>query len=90
MIKTVYMWRREMTDKYFIGVEDCCNGDGICSPQIVYINYLKNGNYLDSFMTIEIDDVDTRSPFKDIEDARLFAQIIVKLLNKVGESCDIE
>ena len=38
---------------------------------------------LDSFIDIYIDDGDTPSPFKDINDAKLFAEIIVKLLEVV-------
>ena len=81
------MWRREMTDnKYTVDIDYTCED----APS-VNINYCNpRGNYLSAFMVIEIDNEDTPSPFKNIEDAKLFAEIIVKLLDKVGESCDIK
>ena len=44
---------------------------------------------LRSFMDIYTDDKDTPSPFKDVDTAKAFAEILVKLL-KVVDKDDIE
>ena len=51
----------------------------------VSICYSDNCTYLNSFLTIWVDDNEAgiSSPFKDIEDVELFADIIIKLLNVV-------
>lgn len=72
--------------KYTIDVDDTLDD----APSVI-INYCNpKGNYLSAFLVVEIDDEDTPSPFREIDDAKLFAQIIVKLLNKIGDNCDIE
>ena len=42
-------------------------------------------SYIKAFMTIFIDDDVIDSPFKKIEDAELFAEIIVKLLKVISD-----
>lgn len=84
---TAHMWRREMTSKYNITVEEKMCRDGCDS---VHINLKPYVNPLDAFVDIYIDENDGTSPFKDIESAKLFAEIIVKLLNVIGDKCDIE
>lgn len=44
--------------------------------------------YLDAFLCVFIDDGYTDSPFKNVEDAKMFAGIIVKLLKVITN--DIE
>lgn len=81
---TAHMWRNTMKNKYHIGIDDVCDVPSVC------INLENTTNYLRAFLIIEVDDEDTPSPFKTVEDAKLFAEIIVKLLNKIGEIDDIE
>lgn len=45
-------------------------------------------NYVSSFLNIFVDSPTTPSPFRDIEDAELFAEIMVKLLKVITN--DIE
>ena len=86
-IMTAHMWRREMISKYNITVgcklcDDCCES--------VHINLKPHTGDLDAFIDIYTDDGDGSSPFRIVEDAKLFAEIIVKLLDAVGDSCDIK
>ena len=87
IMMTALMWRREMTSKYNITVgcklcEDCCES--------VHINLKPHTGDLDAFIDIYTDDGDGTSPFKTVEDAKLFAEIIGKLLDAVGDSYDIK
>ena len=87
IMMTAHMWRREMTSKYNISVgcklcDDCCES--------VHINLKPFTGDLVAFIDIYTDDGDGTSPFKTVEDAKLFAEIIVKLLDAVGDSCDIK
>lgn len=53
----------------------------------VHILLPHRSSSLDAFIDIYIDDEDTNdSIFKDIEDARIFAEIIVKLLDSIKKS----
>ena len=45
---------------------------------------LSDGNYLDGFIDIWTDDGEVESPFRDMDTARTFAEIIVKLLEQVS------
>lgn len=76
MTDSAVMWRKRMID-FRISVEDdavsICKGD--C-------------DFLSGFIDIFVDEPDTPSPFKNIEDAELFAEIIVKLLKVISN--DIE
>ena len=74
-IDIAVIWRIKMNDYQ------------VCSDEkngIVNISIGKC-NYLDSFLSIFVDDEneDIVSPFKDIEDAEVFAEIVVKLLKVV-------
>lgn len=72
---TAHMWRREMTNKYYIFEDE--DGD-------VHISLKKEDNYLKAFMSLWIhEDEDMPSIFKSSEDAKLFAEIIVKLLEQI-------
>ena len=84
---TAHMWRREMTSKYNITVGCKLCEDGCES---VHINLKPYTGDLDAFIDIYTDDGDGSSPFKTVDDAKLFAEIIVKLLNTIGETDDIE
>lgn len=44
----------------------------------------KDKDYLESFIDIWVDDDDLDSPFKSVDDAVLFAEMIVKLLKVVS------
>ena len=76
-----------MTNKYNISVGYRLCGDGCDS---VHINLKPHTGELDAFIDIYTDDGNGTSPFKTVDDAKLFAEIIVKLLDAVGDSCDIE
>ena len=56
----------------------------------VHINMKPYTGQLKAFIDIYVDEEDNSSPFKTVEDAKLFAEIIVKLLNTIGDNCDIE
>ena len=83
IMMTVHMWRREMTSKYNISVGCKLCEDGCDS---VHINLKPHTGDLDAFIDIYTDDGDNTSPFKTVEDAKLFAEIIVKLLDVVGDA----
>lgn len=87
IMMTALMWRREMTSKYNISVgcklcDDCCES--------VHINLKPYTGDLDAFIDIYTDDGNNTSPFKTVDDAKLFAEIIVKLLDAVGDNDDIK
>ena len=87
IMMTALMWRREMTSKYNISV-----GCRICEDgcESVHINLKPHTGDLDAFIDIYTDDGDSTSPFKTVDDAKLFAEIIVKLLDVIGDNDDIE
>ena len=71
-----HIWRGKMGNKYSIS-ED--KGEGVISIS------LYNGKYLDGFIDIWVDDGDVvESPFENMDTARTFAEIIVKLLEQVS------
>lgn len=76
MTDTAPIWREKMIDYNICLDDDCVN---------ISVN---DCNYVSSFMNIFIDSNITPSPFKDIEDAELFAEIMVKLLKVISN--DIE
>lgn len=84
---TAHMWRNTMTSKYNISVGCVLCDDGCDS---VHINLKPYINDVTAFIDIYIDDGDNTSPFKTVDDAKLFAEIIVKLLDVIGETDDIE
>ena len=69
-----------MTSKY--NISDLNNS--------VHINVKPYTGQLKAFIDIYVDEGDNSSPFKTVEDAELFAEIIVKLLDTIGEIDDIE
>lgn len=77
MMTSAVMWRGKMTEYNIIvggvGVSICKDCD----------------DELGSFIDIYTDDKDFPSPFEDVKTAKLFAEIIVKLL-KVVDKDDIE
>lgn len=75
-MNTVPMWREKMTNEYKVSVAD----DG------VFIHL--NSEDEDSFIDIYIDWYDIPSPFKTIDDAKIFAEAIVKLLKSVDVMVD--
>ena len=71
-----HIWRGKMGNKYSIS-ED--RGEGVISIS------LYDGKYLDGFIDIWVDDGDVvESPFENMDTARTFAEIIVKLLEQVS------
>ena len=82
-IMTAHMWRREMISKYNITVGCKLCEDGCES---VHINLNPHTGDLEAFIDIYTDDGDGTSPFKTVDDAKLFAEIIVKLLDAVGDA----
>lgn len=62
-----------MKNKYYI-IDD---GDS------VHISLKDDEECLNAFIDIYIDGIDISSPLKNTEDARLFAEIIVKLLEQI-------
>ena len=76
-----------MTSKYNISVGCRLCGDGCDS---VHINLKPYTGDLDAFIDIYTDDGNGISPFKTVDDAKLFTEIIVKLLDVIGDNCDIE
>ena len=74
-MNTAHTWRGKMANKYCIS-EDKREG-------VVSIS-LSDGNYLDGFIDIWIDDGEVESPFENMDTARTFAEIIVKLLEQVS------
>ena len=87
IMMTALMWRGEMTSKYNISVGCKLCEDGCES---VHINLNPFTGDLVAFIDIYTDDGDGTSPFENVEDAKLFAEVIVKLLDAVGDSCDIK
>ena len=59
----------------------------ICRDEDIVSISVGKCNYLNSFLSIFVDDKDSgiKSPFENIEDAELFAEIIVKLLKVVSK-----
>lgn len=45
---------------------------------------LSNDNYLDGFIDIWTDDGEVESPFENMDTAKTFAEILVKLLEQVS------
>ena len=71
-----HIWRGKMGNKYSIS-ED--RGEGVISIS------LYDGKYLDGFIDIWVDDGDVvESPFENMDTARAFAEIIVKLLEQIS------
>ena len=64
-----------MANKY------CISEDNV--DRVVSIS-LSSDKYTDGFIDIWTDDGEVESPFKDMETARMFAEIIVKLLEQVS------
>ena len=85
IMMTALMWRGEMTSKYNISV-GCTFCDNGCDSDSVHINLNPFTGDLDAFIDIYTDDGDDSSPFKTVDDAKLFAEIIVKLLDAVGDA----
>ena len=73
MTDTALMWRREMA-KYEI-----CSDDAS-----VNVSY-GDCDYVSSFLNVFVDSKTTPSPFKNIDDAELFAEIMVKLLKVISD-----
>ena len=63
-----------MKNKYTITVDD------VCGSTSIDITDGECGNYLDAFISIFLDDEVTSSPFKTVEEAKLFAEFIVMML----------
>ena len=61
------------------------NEYNLCSDDTNVNISMGNCNYSSSFLTIFIDSNTTPSPFKNVEDARLFAEIMVKLLKVITD-----
>lgn len=59
----------------------------ICKDEDIVSISVGKCSYLNSFLSIFVDDEDSciKSPFENIEDAELFAEIIVKLLKVVSK-----
>lgn len=77
---TALIWRGKMSrNKYSVKRDD---------EKSVSICYCTDScNYLNSFLTIWCDDntSNINSPFENIDDAEIFAEIIVKLLKVVSK-----
>ena len=71
------IWRKGMTEYEIIPDSSSVSICKDCDESVM------------AFIDIYTDDEDTPSPFKDIETAKAFAEIIVKLL-KVVDNSDIE
>lgn len=76
MTDTALMWREKM------------NEYKICSDDTNVNISLGDCDYTHSFLNIFIDSQITPSPFKDIEDAELFAKIMVKLLKVITDDTE--
>lgn len=76
MTDTALMWREKMTDFQICSDDECVNVS------------LRDCNYVSSFLNVFIDSNTTPSPFQNIEDAKFFVEIIVKLLKAIND--DIE
>ena len=74
-MNTVIIWREKMTNNY------CINEDNV--DRVVSIS-LSSDKYIDGFIDIWTDNGEVESPFKDMDTARTFAEILVKLLEQVS------
>ena len=74
-MNTAHTWRGKMANKY------CISEDNV--DRVVSIS-LSSDKYIDGFIDIWTDDGEVESPFKDMETARTFAEILVKLLEQVS------
>ena len=76
MTDTALMWREKMIE-YNICIDDGC------------VNVSQgNCNYVSSFLNMFIDSNTTPSPFNNVEDAELFAEIMVKLLKVITDDTE--
>lgn len=58
----------------------------ICQGDVGDINIgVGDCSYLNAFLTIYVDDESTPSPFSNMDDAKLFAELIVKLLKVITD-----
>ena len=75
-MNTAHTWREKMANEYCIS-ED--KREGVISIS------LSDCDYLDGFIDIWVDDGEVvESPFENMDTARTFAEIIVKLLEQVS------
>ena len=74
-MNTAHTWRGKMANKY------CISEDNV--DRVVSIS-LSSDKYIDGFIDIWTDDGEVESPFGDMDTARTFAEIIVKLLEQVS------
>lgn len=74
-MNTAHTWRGKMANKY------CISED---KEEMVVSISLSDCKYLDGFIDIWVDDDVVESPFRDMDTARTFAEIIVKLLEQVS------
>ena len=74
-MNTAHTWRGKMANKYCISEDN--------EDRVVSIS-LSSDKYIDGFIDIWTDDGEVESPFKDMETARTFAEILVKLLEQVS------
>lgn len=65
-----------MANKY------CITEDNV--DRVVSISLSSDCKYIDGFIDIWTDDGEVESPFKDMDTAKMFAEIIVKLLEQVS------
>ena len=75
-MNTAHTWRGKMANKY------CISEDNV--DRVVSISLSSDSRYIDGFIDIWTDDGEVESPFKDMETARMFAEILVKLLEQVS------
>lgn len=66
-----------MSEKYTL---DENKKDGVVSVCIC----MDDCDYFDSFLDIWVDDKENPSPFKDLDTARQFGEIIIKLLDVIS------
>lgn len=77
-----------MTREYNISIgQRLCNACGDCCES-VHINLAPFTEEFDAFIDIYCDDGEGTSPFKDVKDAKIFAEAIVKLLKSVDVIVD--
>ena len=61
----------------------------ICKGDVGDVNIsMSECGFMNAFITIYTDDDSTPSPFKEIDDAELFAEIIVKLLKVINDDLE--
>ena len=61
-----------------------------CTVSIVLDDDCEDASYVDGFIDIWTDEGNLPSPFKDIESAEIFANIIVKLLGTVHDFDEVK